>query len=436
MKQILNFLIEVNKLKEMPRTGWVLLKVKNPETIAEHTFQVALGSWLLTEKANLNIKKAIKIALSHDLCEVYTGDVTPFFYYYHLPRDERARKKILMKWVRLSKEEKEKRGKMKFKKEKRGLFKLIKKIPLDFKKDILSSWLDYEKGLTKEGKFVKQFDRIATLVQSIEYFGRNPRIGGTSWWEGTEEMIEDPLLLDFLRVIQKKFYTGLHKKMFEQIFGPILKTDKNQKDLENILNFLLEIGKLKRLHRLYWLLREVKNPETVAGHIFTLSIMAWVFGKETKLNEEKLLKMALCHEISAVYTGDTTPYDRILPKEPEKRREMLKRMVRLSKEKKEEIFFKDYQEEKKTLEKLTRNLKPTLKNEILHLWKQYRAKSSPEGNFLSQLNVLAVLLQALIYEKENKEFFTAPIWEWAFETVDHPLCLELLKEMKKKFYYG
>jgi len=81
-------------------------------------------------------------------------------------------------------------------------------------------------------------------------------------------------------------------------------------------------------------------------------------------------------------------------------------------------------------------LPPSFKNEIIHLWKEYRTKSSPEGRFLSQLNVLAVLLQALLYEKEDNNFFSAPIWEWALENVDHSQVLLLLKEMKSKFYGG
>jgi len=275
---------------------------------------------------------------------------------------------------------------------------------------------------------------VETLIQSIEYFGTKEKDGGTTWWEWTEEIIEDEVLLDFLKVIQKKFYGRKYEKFFKQIFGRVLKRDKKDKDMENILDFLLQIGKLKKLCRLYWLLREVEMPETVAGHIFTLTIMAWVFGRETNLNMEKLLKMALCHEITAVYTGDTTPYDRILPKDHHARKEILKKMVRLSREKKEEIFFKDYQQEKKTLEKLTSRLPVHLKNEMLHLWKEYRTKSSAEGYFLSQLNVSAVLLQTLLYEKEDKNFEAAPMWEWAFENIDHPRVLSLLKEMKNRFY--
>ena len=86
------------------------------------------------------------------------------------------------------------------------------------------------------------------------------------------------------------------------------------------------------------------------------------------------------------------------------------------------------------MENLALNLEPQLKREILQLWKEYRTKSSPEGRFLSQLNVAAVLLQGLIYEKKYKNFSAAPLWEWAFEISDDPLILEFLEEMKKRFY--
>ena len=56
---------------------------------------------------------------------------------------------------------------------------------------------------------MRQVDRIETLVQAIEYFGTKKETGGTSWWESTEEVVEDPLFLDFLKIIQERFY---HKK--------------------------------------------------------------------------------------------------------------------------------------------------------------------------------------------------------------------------------
>jgi putative hydrolase of HD superfamily len=421
MKENVDFLIKINKLKETPRTGWVLMKVKNPETIAEHIFRVCFNSWFLGRIKKLNEEKLIKTALSHDLCEVYAGDKTPFFYWEKLDRNKKEEEKILLKGIRLSKEEKEKRSKAKFENEKKSLLKLLRPLKKDLKEEIFTLWMDYEKRVSPVGKFVKQIDRVETLLQSIEYFSKEE--GGTSWWELTEEIVDDPLILEFLEVIQKKFYKKRIKKT------------KNTRKLERILDFLLEIGKIKRLPRLYWRLRETKNPETVAGHIFTLTIMAWIFGREKKnLNIEKLLKMALCHELSAVYTGDTTQYDRILPQDKEERKKILQKMLRLSKKEKKWIFAADYKEEEKAFKKLTKKLNSDLKEEILQLWKDYRKRNSLEARFLSQLNTLSVLFQGLFYEKEDKNFTAQPLWEWAFETCEDELCVRLLEEMKNKFY--
>jgi putative hydrolase of HD superfamily len=423
MKNILNFLLEVNKLKEMPRTGWVLAEVKNPETIAEHIFGVTVDAWLLAEKRNLNVKRAIQIALSHDLCEVYAGDITPFLYYPYLPKDKDERKKILMKWARLLKREKEKIGKVKLQKEKKALLKLIKFLKPNLRNEILACRLGYEKGTLREGKFVKQLNRIDTLLQSIEYFGTKDINTRTNWWEWAEEIVDDPLLLEFLKIIQKKFY------------GKAFKSYKRQKQLEDILNFLLEIGKLKKTPRLYWTAHGIKNPETVAGHIFTVALMAWLLGKEKKgLDTEKLLKMALCHEISAVFTSDTIPYIKRLPRDERKRKETLRKWPRLPKGEKEKRFLRDYREERESLEKLTLGLEKKLKKEVIQLWDEYRRVSSPEGLFLNQVNSLAVLFQGLQYQKKYKGYFADPLWEWAFEKCDDPVALEFMEELKKKFY--
>lgn len=430
MKKNLKFLIEINKLKEMPRTGWVLMGVKNPETVAEHTFRTTIAAWLLGRKKKLNIERVMKIALFHDLCEVYAGDMTPFSYFTDLPKGGIKKEKKLMKWVRLSKKDREKRGKIQLEKEKKSLLRLIKDLNPRLKRDIFSCWSDFEQGNTKEGRFVKQLDKIEALIQSIEYFGTDEKLSGTGWWEGTEEVVDDPLLLDFLKVIQKKFYGKLPHGSAKKI------KPKKEKELENILDFLLEIGKLKRMPRLYWTIREVKDPESVVGHMFTLALMVWIFGTEERLKDNmgKILKMALCHEMSAVYTGDTTPYDSILPKGKKQRKEVLKRWQRLPKTEKARIFIQDYKKELKAFEKLTSKLEPSVREEIIQLWQEYRTRSSPEGHFVSQLNVLAVLLQALLYKEKHKRFSPAPMWEWAFELSGDPISSNLMKEMKKRFY--
>ena len=49
------------------------------ESTAEHTYRMTLMAWILAgEKGDLDICRVIKIALVHDLCEVYAGDLTPY----------------------------------------------------------------------------------------------------------------------------------------------------------------------------------------------------------------------------------------------------------------------------------------------------------------------------------------------------------------------
>lgn len=417
-----NFLIKVSKLKEMPRTGWILRGIKNPETIADHIFRVAIASWVLATESGqkLNLEKIIKGSLSHDICEVYAGDVTPFFYYIRdLPKGKKEKEEFLKKYVRLLVKYKEKRGVEKFELEKRSLLKLIKRLPPETKKDIFFSWKNFENRSSKEGDFSRQVDKIETLIQAIEYFGNKKNSFANSWWEESEEFVDDPLLLNFLKIIQNKFY---HK---------VEDYHKNEK-LEGILDFILETGKLKSLPRLYWKLRGIKKTETVAGHSFSLAIAAWVLGKKQKeLNMEKLLKMALCHELSAVYTNDTTPYDSILPKQKSAQKEILNSMLHISQSKKKAIFKKEYNEEKLAFEKLTKKLQQNLKAEIIQLWKEYRTRTSPEGNFLNQLNSIIVLLQGAIFKKEYPKLSLTPLWEWTYERCDNPICLQILEDIKK-----
>ncbi|MFQ6050051.1 MAG: HD family hydrolase [Candidatus Paceibacterales bacterium] len=424
MKNNLNFLIEVRKLKGMPRTGWVWLEVKNPETIAEHIFSVAIMNWISATKIKpkLNFEKVIKTSLAHDLCEVYAGDMTP--YWDLLPKDKTKRKEILKRWIRLPIKEKKRREKKRFGIEKKSLLKLIKFLGPKLKKEIFACWFDYEKGITREGKFVKQIDKIETLIQAIQYFGAGKDIPVVGWWEEVEELVEEQTLLKFSKVIQKKFY------------GRVPGGYKKQKELENILGFILEIGKLKRMPRSLWVLLGVKNPETVAGHIFTVSLMAWVLGQEKKeLNMEKLLKMALSHEICAVYTGDfITPFAGILLKEKKEKRKAFEKWPRLSRKEKGKRFFKDYKKEKIALWKLISKLRAPLREEMVQLFDEYKTTSSPEARFLNQVNALTVLLQALQYQKKDKKLPTGFLWEWILEKCEDPIIFKFIEALKKKFY--
>ena len=207
MENLVNFFHQVGKLKEIKRTGWVIRGIKNSESIADHIFRTSLMAWILgSEKNGLNIERVMKMALIHDLCEIYSGDITP--YDSILPKSKKEREKILKTWPRFSLEERKKLAEQKFKKEKKGLEKLIEDLPNKLKKEVMGLWMDYENGSTIEGRFFKQADRLENLLQATEYWKKNKSLSQTSWWDQVRELIDDPVLLKFIEEMDNKF----HKK--------------------------------------------------------------------------------------------------------------------------------------------------------------------------------------------------------------------------------
>ncbi|KKP93830.1 MAG: HD domain containing 2 [Parcubacteria group bacterium GW2011_GWA1_36_12] len=424
MKAIIDLLLKTKKIEELRRVGWVLMRVKDPETVTEHTFRLSILTTLFAEMMGLNVEKAIKIAIFHDLCEIHSGDITTLLYHpeFRNVKNAKDRKKIEMKWARLSAREKKKIGGLKFRKEKNALEKLIKYLPNKIRHEIFSYWVEYEKGVSKEGRLVRQLNSVETLIQSIEYFGANEKKSGSTWWESTEEIAEDHLVLEFLEVIQEKLYHG--------------KRVKTKKNLEGILDFIMAVGKLKKIPRKGWVLRGVKNPETVAAHSFSMSLMAWLIlrSRNLKLHQEKLLKMVLYHELSRVYSEEMTPYDSVLTgRNAKTKKDILKQWVRLSRKEKSETFLRDYRKEKIAIKKLASILDDKRREEIMLLWEEFKAGSSSEGYFLNQIEAVSTLFKSLVYFSEKNSSFVGPFWEWAFESVDNPAIIEFMDELKKKF---
>ena len=78
---------KARKLKETPRAGWVRSEVPSPESVSEHSYDVALIVSIIADQLNLGTPKSgqplldhsklVRAALVHDLGESETGDI-PF----------------------------------------------------------------------------------------------------------------------------------------------------------------------------------------------------------------------------------------------------------------------------------------------------------------------------------------------------------------------
>ena len=71
-------LVELGTLKLIPRSGWLKIGIKHPESVAEHSFRTAVIAYILARLDGIDAKEACTIAflaLLHDSHEARTLDL-------------------------------------------------------------------------------------------------------------------------------------------------------------------------------------------------------------------------------------------------------------------------------------------------------------------------------------------------------------------------
>jgi putative hydrolases of HD superfamily len=75
-RTLLDLFLEVQRLDRIPRAGYVLRGVSDPESVTEHTWHVLFLVWTLGPLiAGIDVGRAVEIALLHDLAELRIGDL-------------------------------------------------------------------------------------------------------------------------------------------------------------------------------------------------------------------------------------------------------------------------------------------------------------------------------------------------------------------------
>ncbi|HEY4657837.1 MAG TPA: HD domain-containing protein, partial [Candidatus Bathyarchaeia archaeon] len=78
MEELVNFWKLAARLKEEARRGWVQrLHLKDVESVADHSYGLAMLSLYEAYRRGYDVEKVLKLALVHDLEEAITGDLTP-----------------------------------------------------------------------------------------------------------------------------------------------------------------------------------------------------------------------------------------------------------------------------------------------------------------------------------------------------------------------
>jgi len=196
---ILRFWSLTLRLKRVRRRGWIDRGVADPESSADHSWGVALLAWLLArERADLNAERVLLLALLHDLPEALAGDVTPF-------DDLRGPDgQIAPDHLRGSPDYSAAAHQAKQAAEAAALDELIADLPSESAATIHSLWHEYEAGETPEARFVRQLDKLETLLQAEDYLLKQPELIIDSFRIGTRRDVTDPALARLLAALPRR----------------------------------------------------------------------------------------------------------------------------------------------------------------------------------------------------------------------------------------
>ncbi|GFQ01378.1 HD domain-containing protein c4g3.17 [Phtheirospermum japonicum] len=151
------------------------------------------------------------------------------------------------------------------------------------------------------------------------------------------------------------------------------------------IDFLTLCHRLKSTKRKGWINHGIKGPESIADHMYRMSLMALIADDLPGVNRERCIKIAIVHDIAEAIVGDITPSDGV-PKEEKSRMEQ------------------------EALDEMCKVLGDGMRaEEIKELWQEYENNSTLEANLVKDFDKVEMILQALEYETEHgkvlDEFF-------------------------------
>lgn len=155
-------------LKRLPRTGWLQRGIAAPESVADHSFGVALLALAVAEAyPELDRGRLLALAIIHDAGEALLTDL-PLTAQRLLGRDAKQAAERLAAEQMLS--------------------------ALQGGQSLIELWAEYAAGGTREARLVKALDRIELLAQALAYEQSGQR-NLSEFWRGWDVGWEEfPLL--------------------------------------------------------------------------------------------------------------------------------------------------------------------------------------------------------------------------------------------------
>lgn len=166
LEQQMCFLVEVDKMKSVYRRTILIDKTRR-ESDAEHSWHFALMAMLLAEYADpekVDCARVIRMALVHDLIEIYAGDT--FAYDVQGNQDKRQR-------------------------ETEAADKLFALLPEDQAAEIRALWEEFDAMETPDAQYAAAIDRLQPFLNNYLTQGHTWGLGGVKSAQVYERM--DPI---------------------------------------------------------------------------------------------------------------------------------------------------------------------------------------------------------------------------------------------------
>ena len=161
-------------LKDQPRRGWQRIGIERPESVADHTWGVALLAILtLEERKGLDRGRLLELAIVHDLAEAIVGDLIPGEYAHKGEKTARER---------------------------RALEDMVDTLPVALRGRLLARFEELASDTSPEAHLVHQLDKLEMAFQAADYRAKGrPAADVDGFFASAEKGIGDARLADALR---------------------------------------------------------------------------------------------------------------------------------------------------------------------------------------------------------------------------------------------
>jgi putative hydrolase of HD superfamily len=199
--------------------------------------------------------------------------------------------------------------------------------------------------------------------------------------------------------------------------------DESPAQLERLF---AQLAELKRLPRTGWLDRGVPAGETesVADHSLLTTLIAWISAtSDPDLDADRVLKLALVHDLTEAIFGDLPPYDR--NQVPVDDPVALNAFFGVRHLRSAEDTIAKREAESNAAAELLAMMPPLARALFDLLLTEYGAQETAEAQFVKQVDRLEAFLQSRAYENDFPDLPFAGFTDMAQKEIDHPLLVAI-----------